>query len=97
MHAFSSIYTFVHKVQEKNAPNKTPHEEFMLGDAVKAAHQRTAANQTLGSGCGSWASGWPPAPRSPLDQSPSGKAPKEGITMGICEEGQCWELQTHQV
>lgn len=80
---------FVHKVQEKNAPNKTPHEEFMLGDAVKAAHQRTAANQTPGSSCGGWASGWPPAPRSPLDQSLSGKAPKEGITMGICEEGQC--------
>lgn len=45
---------FVHEVQEKDAPKKNSLLQLMLRQVMKAAYQRTAAKQILGSGCGGW-------------------------------------------
>lgn len=50
---FIHLRMFVHEVQ-KDAPKENSSKQFTLGQAVKAAYERTAAKQILGSDCGDW-------------------------------------------
>lgn len=51
---FIHLCMFVHEMQEKDAPKENSSKQFTLGQAIKAAYQRTAAKQILGSDCGDW-------------------------------------------
>lgn len=89
-HSFSSICVRLCMARTRGTlPRKTLHHRSCLDRwVVEAAHQRAAAKETPGSGCGcccfrisrrtSLTTGW----------SPSGEAPKEGTSGGFAEEGQ---------
>lgn len=85
MHTFSSIcICLCTKRRRRMLPRKTLHDSFMLGQVVKAAHQRAAAKQIPGSGRDCWH-----FRMSPRTSFTTGPVPFWGSTKGRDITGIC--------